>query len=81
MVRKLSTQTSLLETTNAALKSQLLSQESRVLEIERRERYELERKQKIEQEKRLKEEEAKFAKARLKMLKKQRTMPFQSLKL
>ena len=65
MVRKLSTQTSLLETTNAALKSQLLSQESRVLEIERRERYELERKQKIEQEKRLKEEEAKFAKARL----------------
>ena len=65
MVQKLTTQTSLLETTNAALKSQLLSQESRVLEIERRERYELDRKQQLENEKRLREEEAKVAALRL----------------
>jgi hypothetical protein len=66
MVRKLNSQTALLETTNAALKSQLLSQESRVLEIERRERYELDRKQKLEQEKRIREAEAKFAMEKLK---------------
>ena len=65
MVKKLTTQTSLLETTNAALKSQLLSQESRVLEIERRERYETDRKQQLEHEKRLREEEAKVAALRL----------------
>ena len=65
MVKKLTTQTSLLETTNAALKSQLLSQESRVLEIERRERYEIDRKQQLENEKRVREEEAKVAAIRL----------------
>ena len=58
MVRLLQAKASVLETTNEAMRSQMLTAESRALEVERREREEREKRQKIVEEARLAMEEA-----------------------